>query len=66
MSCPKCGYKQVCPCNHCTKVRKEDNVDIEIKPWIFKDNGNIECANCGFEGSFLFWNENEKKEANKK
>jgi hypothetical protein len=53
--CPQCGYKQVCPCGTCTKRRKKDKEDLDIKPWIWIDGELVKCANCGLIKHAGWW-----------
>ena len=44
MTCPKCGYKQYCPCRTCAH-----RIPTGMKPQIEKENDYFACANCGLE-----------------
>jgi hypothetical protein len=51
MKCPKCGYKQICPCTACRSHRGKQEA---IKPWIEK-GAFISCANCKHTMEAMDW-----------
>lgn len=49
ITCPECGYEQICPCEVCKP--KSSN----IKPWIWINNELIKCSNCEFTAHVDQW-----------
>jgi len=53
--CPRCGYKQICPCDSCLT----DAVGLPkkriVKPWKWVGDDCIECASCGFTRHVDWW-----------
>lgn len=41
--CPKCGYKQYCPCSSCKSRLPEG-----MKPWEWIDGELMKCSCCGY------------------
>lgn len=53
MYCPKCNFRQVCPCQGCSSRRlfiKDDRA-----PWIWNDKDVIECSKCGLKNHVDEW-----------
>ena len=51
MTCPKCGYPQICGCESCAPRLAE-----KIKPYIVTPDGEgYICANCGFTAGADEW-----------
>jgi Zn ribbon nucleic-acid-binding protein len=57
MVCPKCGYKQYCPCPSC-----KNKLPLDKKVWIWHDNDLVECGNCGFTAHCDWWMDEEYRQ----
>lgn len=59
MYCPKCGNEMFCPCDVCSRLRREEN-GLNAVAWGYDiKRDTVACGNCGLQKHISWWKELE-------